>query len=55
VLGEGELFVEIDDEYAGVPTVGVYPEDGRETDWLDVEALYRAHCQTVKVYFEPRV
>jgi hypothetical protein len=54
VLGEGELFVETDDNYAGVPTIGVYPEDGRETDWLDIGALYRAHCQTVKVYFESR-
>ncbi len=52
VLGEGELFVEIDD-YEDVATVGVKPEDGRETGWMDIRSLYRAHCQTVRLYFEP--
>lgn len=46
VLGEGRLFFE--DE-----CVGLKPTDGRPTDWLDPHALYRAHFQTVTLFFEP--
>lgn len=46
VLGEGTLFYEGD-------SVGLRPDDGRETQWLDIRALYRAHDQTVDLYFEP--
>ncbi len=43
-LGFGELFYEADN-------VGLKPDDGRETDWLDPNALYRAIDQTVKLLF----
>ena len=45
-LGEGTLFFRNHD------TVGVQPADGRHTLWLDIEALYRVHDQTVTLYFE---
>lgn len=32
--------------------VGLKPEDGRKTDWLNPHNLYRAHEQTVRLYFE---
>jgi hypothetical protein len=47
-LGTGTLFV--DDG-----CVGVRPDDGRESDWLDPRALYRAHAQTVVLTFEEDV
>lgn len=57
VLGEGHLFV----EGTGAPGdgstaqggLGCQPDDGRETDWLSPEALYRAHNQTVRLTWEP--
>ena len=52
VLGEGELFVELDD-HEDITSIGVRPEDGRETEWMSIPSLYRAHCQTVRLYFEP--
>jgi len=45
LLGVGKLFFEDD-------VVGLKPEDGRETFWLDPKKLYRAHFQTVELYFE---
>ena len=45
-LGIGVLFI---GEYN---SVGLEPEDGRESDWLDPEVLYQLHCQTVELYFE---
>lgn len=33
--------------------VGVKPEDGRDTLWLDGPALYRCHSQTVQLEFVP--
>lgn len=45
VLGEGNLTVDDD-------AVGLTPADGRETLWLDINKLYRAHLQTIKLYFE---
>jgi len=45
VLGEGMLFF----ENGGV---GLAPEDGRDTLWLDIHALYRTHNQTVTLFFE---
>jgi hypothetical protein len=39
-LGTGTLFV---DTYDSVDSIGVEPDDGREYDWLDPEALYRCH------------
>jgi hypothetical protein len=32
--------------------VGLKPEDGRETDWLDPNALYQVHDQIVDLFFE---
>ena len=49
-LGTGLLFTETDDGYTGL---GVRPEDGRDTDWLDPRALYRCHDQTVSLAFTP--
>lgn len=54
ILGEGELFVEMtacNDSF--INSIGVRPEDGRVTDWMDPRALYRAHDQTVELSFEP--
>jgi len=44
-LGIGSIFFE--DE-----AVGLTPDDGRPTLWLDIHALYRVHNQTVTLYFE---
>ncbi len=46
-LGTGILFVERGTE------LGVLPADGRDADWLDPEALYRCHNQTVRLLWEP--
>jgi hypothetical protein len=45
VLGEGTLF--FSDE-----GVGLMPDDGRKTLWLDIRALYRLHNQTVTLFFD---
>lgn len=45
VLGEGRLFFR-DDQ------VGVLPDDNRKTFWLDIDALYRVHEQTVTLFFD---
>ncbi len=45
VLGTGGIFF---DECG----VGIRPDDGRATLWLDILALYRVHNQTVTLYFE---
>jgi hypothetical protein len=44
-LGEGALFFENDE-------VGLQPDDGRDTQWLDMRALYNVHEQTVTLFFE---
>src|SRR6267142_6535668 len=44
VLGEGSFFKEQSDE------VGLRPVEERRSDWLDPNALYRAHDQTVELY-----
>lgn len=44
-LGTGALFYEDG-------RVGVRPDDARTTLWLDIQALYRVHNQTVTLYFE---
>lgn len=54
LLGEGTLFVEPREEDMGSPAIGLRPVDGRESDWLDIRALYRCHEQTVEVYFEEK-
>lgn len=50
-LGNGTIFFETW-PYGGV-VVGLYPDDGRGHDWLDPKALYRAHEQTVDLFFHP--
>jgi hypothetical protein len=45
VLGTGTLFFEEDG-------VGLLPDDGRKSLWLDIHALYRVHDQIVTLFFE---
>jgi hypothetical protein len=33
--------------------VGLFPEDGRETDWLNPHMIFRAFNNVVNLYFEP--
>lgn len=49
VLGDGVLFVE---SVNGHEHVGLRPDDGRDHFWLDPPKLYRAHQQTVRLWFE---
>lgn len=49
VLGEGTLFTERYDSYF---YLGLKPDDGREYNWLDTKMLYRAHEQSVELWFE---
>ena len=53
VLGTGKLFFAAAPE--GGSQVGLLPEDGRDSDWLDIRALYDCHEQTVELFFEPEV
>ena len=46
-LGEGTLFFEKEEG-----TVGLQPDDGRDSQWLDMRALYNAHEQTVTLCFD---
>jgi len=50
LLGEGTLFEET---HAHGQEVGVKPADDRPSDWMDPEALYRCHFQTVELWFYP--
>jgi len=50
VLGTGTLVAA---EATWGPLVGLEPADGRDTDWLDPPALYRAHEQFVTLVFVP--
>jgi hypothetical protein len=43
-LGKGLLSFNAD-------AVGLKPKDGRTKWWLDPKALYRVHCQTVRLWF----
>jgi hypothetical protein len=51
-LGTGTLFVETSDS---LDSIGVKPDDDREYDWLNPEALYRCHNQTVRLELRPEV
>lgn len=53
-LGTGRLFVDPRDP-DGFISIGLDPEDGRDSDWLDPARLYRAHEQTVRLEFRPAV
>ncbi len=49
VLGSGTLFTETD---MGAPVIGVRPADGRETDWMDADAIQRCRDHLVRLDFE---
>jgi hypothetical protein len=51
LLGEGAFFSEKSEDL-GCLQVGLRPADKRQEFWLDPKALYRAHDQTVELYFE---
>jgi hypothetical protein len=53
VLGKGVLFrlPRVGPEFT--PRVGLLPADGRETLWLELKPLYRAHAQQVRLSFQP--
>jgi hypothetical protein len=56
ILGTGLLFAENDRDERGKPfvRVGVRPfDDDRGTLWMNIEALYRCHSQTVRLMYEP--
>ncbi|SFQ19173.1 3'-phosphoadenosine 5'-phosphosulfate sulfotransferase (PAPS reductase)/FAD synthetase [Amycolatopsis rubida] len=48
-LGAGTLFTDADDDFGVRTAIGLVPDDGRDTDWLDPRALYRCHNQTVRL------
>ena len=50
ILGCGSLFY--DECKYGYQHVGLEPEDGRKSLWLDIHSLYKAHEQSVELYFE---
>ncbi|OIM94091.1 hypothetical protein BLN97_12520 [Bradyrhizobium elkanii] len=50
-LGSGTLIIEPAPE--GGVMVGLRPDDGRDSDWLRIRALYDAHEQTVDLHFHP--
>jgi hypothetical protein len=54
VLGVGTLFKENEHDDTGQRwiMVGLKPDDGREEFWLNPKKLYRAHEQTVKLWFK---
>lgn len=52
-LGTGTLFCEPWSRHEPNFGVGLQPDDGRRSDWLNPEALYRAHEQTVRLDFVP--
>ena len=52
-LGSGLFFSDGYPRCRGTLQVGVRPLDGRKIGWLDVQALYRAHEQTVILLFVP--
>jgi hypothetical protein len=49
VLGSGTLFTE---QYAGAPVIGVRPDDGREDNWMDRNAISRCRDHLVRLEFE---
>jgi hypothetical protein len=49
VLASGTLFTE---DYMGAPVIGVHPDDGRETDWMDRYAISRCRDHLVRLDFE---
>jgi hypothetical protein len=52
-LGSGTFFTEPTD--FGAVLMGLSPDDGRTSDWLDPKALYRVHNQTVRLLLVPAV
>ena len=53
MLGEGTLFISTSAGDEGKCTlIGIKPPDNRIQDWLDPQALYRVHMQTVELLFD---
>lgn len=50
-LGEGYLFYHRHEGVEGV-MVGLCPRHPRSSDWLNPQSLYRAHEQSVELFFE---
>lgn len=48
-LGVGKLLVKPADWSPIGIEIGLYPDDGREDDWLDPNILYQLHDQTVEI------
>lgn len=54
ILGEGTMsYIDDTDEDQKFTKIGLIPDDGRNTQWFDMRALYDCHEQTVDLYFEP--
>jgi hypothetical protein len=54
LLGTGKLLFEDEtDDGDMYHKVGLMPEDGRKTDWLDIHAIYRVIDQTVRLIYTP--
>jgi len=51
-LGEGTVFFEHKNGIQG-RYIGLKPDEPRDSDWLNPQALYRCHSQTVDLYFAP--
>ena len=49
-LGSGTAFIDMQTFGAAF---GVLPDDGRATDWMNPQSLYRAHEQLVDLRFAP--
>jgi hypothetical protein len=52
VLGNGAAFKEL--QCDGIVAVGIKPDDGRESDWLNPRALYDVHESLVELIWIPR-
>lgn len=53
-LGNGILFSQPNSYIENCQMIGLQPTDDRSNDWLNPEKLYRAHEQTVELYFETK-
>jgi hypothetical protein len=49
VLGSGTLFTE---KYGEAPVIGVRPGDGRQTEWMDPNSIFRCKDHLVRLEFE---
>ncbi len=52
ILGQGTLFFEpLEEDGKTLYSVGLRPDDERDSDWLNPKSLYRCHDQTVELFF----